>query len=70
MLYCRMSPCTFNFAVLSNLKLMIFRIHVHQFGCGISKMVGPIKKDFWPRINTLEGKKKSVDGSQSIENWA
>ena len=57
MLYCRMSPCTFNFAVLSNLKLMIFRIHVHQFGCGISKMVGPIKKDFWPRINTLEGKK-------------
>ena len=50
---------------------MIFGNQVdHQFGCGISKMVGPIKKDFWPRINTLEGKKKSVDGSQSIENWA
>ena len=26
-----------------------------QFGCGISKMVGPKKQDFWPRINILEG---------------
>ena len=23
----------------------------YQFGCGISKMVGPKKQDFWPRIN-------------------
>ena len=23
----------------------------YQFGCGISKMAGPKKQDFWPRIN-------------------
>ena len=27
-----------------------------QFGCGISKMVGPTMQDFWPRLNILEGK--------------
>ena len=32
-------------------------IHYYQFGCGISKMVGPKKQDFWPRINILKGKK-------------
>ena len=25
----------------------------YQFGCGISKMVGPKKQDFWPRMNIL-----------------
>ena len=25
--------------------------YVYQFGCGILKMVGPKKQDFWPRIN-------------------
>ena len=28
----------------------------YQFGCGISKMVGPNKQDFWPWVNILEGK--------------
>ena len=23
----------------------------YQFGCGILKMVGPKKQDFWPKIN-------------------
>ena len=27
-------------------------IHKHQFNCGISKIVGPKKQDFWQRINT------------------
>ena len=27
----------------------------YQFGCGISKMVGPKKQDFWPKINILKG---------------
>ena len=27
-----------------------------QFGCGISKMVGPKKEDFWPKNNMLIGK--------------
>jgi hypothetical protein len=26
-----------------------------QFGCGILKMVGPKKQDFWPKINILKG---------------
>ena len=26
-----------------------------QFGCGILKMVGPKKQDFWPRINIFKG---------------
>ena len=26
-----------------------------QFGCGILKMVGPKKQEFWPRINILKG---------------
>ena len=26
-----------------------------QFGCGISKMVGPKKQAFYPRINMLKG---------------
>ena len=25
-----------------------------QFGCGILKMVGPKKQDFWPKINILK----------------
>ena len=31
--------------------------NISEFGCGISKLVGPKKQDFWPRINILEGKK-------------
>ena len=31
-------------------------IHYYQFGCGISKMVGPKKQDFWPRINIIKEK--------------
>ena len=27
----------------------------YQFGCGILKMVGPKKQDFWSKINTLKG---------------
>ena len=38
--------------------------------CGISKMVGPKKQDFWPRINILEGKKFKItsmnDGSSKV----
>jgi hypothetical protein len=34
-------------------------LFVHQFGCGISKMVDPKKQDFCLRINMLEGKKKN-----------
>ena len=26
----------------------------YQFGCGILKMVGPKKQDFWPKINILK----------------
>ena len=29
--------------------------HQYQFGCGILKMVGPKKQDFWPKINILKG---------------
>ena len=27
----------------------------HTHGCGILKMVGPKKQDFWPKINILKG---------------
>ena len=27
----------------------------YQFGCGILKMEGPKKQDFWPKINILKG---------------
>ena len=27
----------------------------YQFGCGILKMVGPKKQDFWSKINILKG---------------
>ena len=27
----------------------------HQFGCGILKMVGPKKQEFWPKIKILKG---------------
>ena len=32
----------------------------NQFGCGISKMVGPKKQDYWPKINILEGGKNKI----------
>ena len=28
---------------------------MYQFGCGILKMVGPEKQDFWPKISILKG---------------
>ena len=39
---------------------------------GISKMVGPKKQDFWPKINTLKDKKiiNSVDECQFFKNRA
>ena len=54
------------------------KVHIHsnrtyyQFRCGISKIVDPIKHDFWPRINILEGKKitKPADECQFDKNWA
>ena len=36
------------------------------FGCGLSKMVGPKKQYFWPRINILN----FVDECQFVKNWA
>ena len=44
----------------------------YQFGCGISKMVGPKKQDFGPRINILEGFffENSIDECQLVKNWA
>ena len=33
----------------------IFRYNKYQFGCGILKVVGPKKQDFWPKINILKG---------------
>ena len=32
--------------------------NMYQFGCGISKVVGPKKQDFWPRINLSTQRKK------------
>ena len=29
--------------------------HYYQFSCGILKMVGTKKQDFWPKINILKG---------------
>ena len=31
---------------------------IYQFGYGISKMVGPKKEDFWPRMNKLKEEKE------------
>ena len=30
-------------------------LYQYQFGFGISKMVGPKKQEFWPKINILKG---------------
>ena len=32
-----------------------FSIYQYQFGCGILKVVGPKKQDFWSKINILRG---------------
>ena len=40
---------------VSNLALGLFSIYQYQFGCGILKMVGPKKQDFWPKIYILKG---------------
>ena len=51
---------------MRNLKLKSWKVFIHwthfntpcnayvQFDWGISKMVGPTKQDFWPRINILD----------------
>ena len=41
--------------------------HQRQFGCGNSKMVGPKRQDFWPRVNILKGffLKQSMNYSSS-----
>ena len=30
-------------------------VHYYQFGCGILKMVGPNRQNFWLQINILKG---------------
>ena len=35
-------------------KISHERKQIHQFGCGILKVVGPKKQDFWPKNNTLK----------------
>ena len=32
-----------------------FSIYQYQFGCGILKVVGPKKQDFWSKINIIRG---------------
>ena len=36
-------------------KIALQTTYQCQFGCGISKMVGPKKQAFCPRINMLKG---------------
>ena len=38
----------------------------YQFGCGILKMVGHKKQDFWPRMSILNGKKNKNDSVLKI----
>ena len=40
----------------SDVRLWPFPLGVYQyqFGCGILKIVGPKKQDFWPKINILK----------------
>ena len=40
------------YSIFVVLKLCQF---INQFGCGILKMVGPKKQDFWPKISILKG---------------
>ena len=40
--------------------LLLNASYWYQFGCGISKMVGPKKQDYWPKINILEGGKNKI----------
>ena len=39
----------------------------YQFGCGISKMVGPKKQDFWQRINICTERKKKKVMSMNVK---
>ena len=41
--------------VVRNKAFKIVTIGYNQFGCGISKMVGPKKQGFCPKINMLKG---------------
>ena len=43
-------------------------IHYYQFGCRISKMVGPKQQDFWPRINLIKGKKNLLMNDKKCQN--
>ena len=45
----------------------LFRFSVqYQFGCGILKMVGPKKQDFWPKITILKRKPLFFKNTGSI----
>ena len=43
-------------------------IHYYQFGCRISKMVGPKQQDFWPRINLIKGKQNLLMNDKKCQN--
>ena len=43
---------------LASQQVKINGILLHQFGCGISKMVGPKKQEFRPRIKKYSKEKK------------
>jgi hypothetical protein len=46
-----------------NSKVILIEKENFMMGCGILKLVGPKKHDFWPRINILKENfsKKSAD---------
>ena len=46
----------FGTTTYSKRRVMSGVVMTRYVGCGISKMVGPKKQDFWPRINILKGK--------------
>ena len=46
----------FGTTTYSKRRVMSGVVMTRYDGCGISKMVGPKKQDFWPRINILKGK--------------
>ena len=35
-------------------RMLVSYVPYYQFGCGILKMVGPKKQDFWPKINIFK----------------
>ena len=45
----------------------LVHVYWYQFGFGISKMVGPKKQVFWPRINILKELKKKFKDTRDTE---